>query len=117
MTIQEMILREVVDSDDVPEGTENKYDTGVPPATIEDLPDGATRKAMLAAEKTKLTGVEDGAKDDQNGAEIRDLIVGLADTERKLLITDPGSGEHKVVSAQRLADGTIKVKFDDVAES
>jgi len=116
LTIQEMILREVINSDDVPEGAENKYDTGVPPATIDDLPDGVTRQAMLAAEKTKLDGIEDGAKDDQTDLEIRDLIVALADEDRKLLITDPASGEYKIVSAQRLADGTIKVKYDNVAE-
>ncbi|GAI90491.1 unnamed protein product, partial [marine sediment metagenome] len=49
-------------TDDLPEGTTSKYDTGVPPANLEELPDGATRKAMLDAEKTKLTGIAEGAE-------------------------------------------------------
>ncbi len=65
------------DTDALPEGASNKYDTGVPQSNLEELPDGATRKAMMDAEKTKLSGVEEGAKDDQTGAEIRDSVVDL----------------------------------------
>ena len=104
------------DSDDLVEGTGNKYDTGAPPATLEDLGDGATRKAMLAAEKTKLTGIEENAKDDQAATEIRDAIVGLSDTERKIVITEPISGQFKVISVQRKADGKAEVSYDDEAE-
>ena len=68
-----------VDSDAIAEGAANKYDTGVPPADLEDLPDGATRKAMLAAEKTKLGGVEEGATVDQTGAEIKTAYEAEAD--------------------------------------
>jgi len=105
------------DTDDLPEGTGNKYDTGVPPSDLEVLPDGATRKAMSDAEKTKLTGVEDGAKDDQSGAEMRDAIVGLPDLERKLIVTDPQSGENKVVSLQRKANTKLGTKYDDEPEA
>ena len=103
------------DSDKITEGSTNKYDTGAPPATLEDLSDGATRKAMSDTEKTKLTGIEDDAKDDQTGLEVRDLIVALADLDRKLVITNPQSGEFTVVSVQRKADGKLGTKYDDVA--
>ena len=161
-----------VDSDDVAEGASNKYDTGVPPADLEALPDGTTRKAMSDTEKTKLGGVAEGAtvdqsgaeiktayegeanaytdtKDtkltgiaagaevnvgeeftsgeqtklsgiaagaqpDQTGAEVRDLIVGLSDTERKFVMTEPAVGEFPIVTIERKADGKTNVQYDDV---
>ena len=130
------------DSDDLPEGTANKYDTGVPPATQDDLPDGTTAKQFSATEQTKLTGVEAGAEvnpadlaaldpsqntklngieedatADQTGAEIRDAVVALGDTERKIVITEPQSGEFKVIGVHRNAAGNLEYDYDDVAES
>ncbi len=105
------------DTDELAEGAANKYDTGAPPADLEELPDGATRKAMSDAEKTKLTGIEADAKDDQTGPEVRDLIVGLADVDRKLVITEPVTDQFKVISLQRKADGKVEVAYDDVAET
>ena len=102
------------DTDDLPEGTANKYDTGVPPATQDDLPDGTTAKQYSATEKTKLSGVEAGATADQTGAEVRDLVVALADADRKILITDPATGEFKVTSIRRNAAGNIEYDYDDV---
>ncbi len=81
---------------------------------------GATELAgeeFLTAEKTKLTGIEDGAKDDQTGAEIRDLVVALADADRKIVITVPITGEFKVVNIQRDVDGKLDVDYDDVAST
>ena len=103
-------------TDELAEGTTNKYDTGVPPADLEELPDGAIRKAMLDAEKTKLGAVEEGATADQDGAEIRDLVVDLEDLDRKIVVTDPAIGEFKVISAQRNAVGEFAYKYNDVAE-
>lgn len=111
----------------------------VNPADLDEVPDSATRKAMSSTEKTKLTGIEDGAevnvgeefstseqtklagveagaKDDQTGAEVRDLVLGLSDTERGLVTTDPATGQFKVISIERKADGKINVQYDDVAE-
>lgn len=105
-----------VDSDDITEGVANKYDTGAPPADLDELPDGTTRKAMAAAEKTKLAGIEDGAKDDQTGPEVRDLIVGIAETDRKIVLSEPSSGEFKIIAIQRDPDGKMKVEYDDVVE-
>jgi len=79
---------------------------------------GATELAdepYTTAEQTKLSGIEDGAKDDQTGAEVRDLIVALADTDRKLVITNPVAGEFKVVAIHRQSDGKLDVEYDDVA--
>lgn len=105
------------DSDDLPEGAANKYDTGVPPSDLEELPDGATRKAMSDAEKTKLTGVEANATTDQTGAEIRDAVVAIAEGERKILVTEPQTGEFKVLGIHRNAAGNLEYDYDDVAES
>ena len=104
-------------TDELTEGAVNKYDTGVPPASQDDLPDGVTAKQFLATEKTKLAGVEENAKDDQVGAEIRDLIVALGDTERKILITNPETGEFKVIGVHRNAAGNLEYTYEDVANS
>jgi len=104
------------DTDALPEGAANKYDTGVPPATQDDLPDGATHKQFSATEQTKLTGIEESATADQTGAEVRDAIVGLGDTERQLVITEPQSGEFKVTGVHRNAAGNLEYDYDDQAE-
>jgi len=104
-------------TDDLPEGTGNKYDTGVPPTDLEALPDGATRKAMSDAEKAKLTGVEDNAAADQTGAEIQTAIEGLADVDRKVLLSEPEVGEFKIYGIHRNAAGNTEYVYEDQAES
>lgn len=103
-------------TDELSEGVTNKYDTGPPPATQDDLPDGTTAKQYSATEQTKLAGVEEGAKGDQDGAEIRDLVVALDPLERKLVVTTPASGEHKITSVERNATGEFAYKYNDVPE-
>lgn len=71
--------------------------------------------ALDPTASTKLGTVEDNAAADQTGAEVRDLIVALGDTEREIVLTDPTSGQFKVVSIERLADGKLNIKYDDVA--
>lgn len=83
---------------------------------LDDIGDSATRAAMSDTEQTKLGGIAVGAQPDQTGAEVRDLILALGDTERGLVITDPGSGQFKVVSIERDPDGKYNLKYDDVAE-
>ena len=78
--------------------------------------DGVTNKAYSGTEQTKLSGVEEGAKDDQTGAEVRDLVVALSDTERQLVITDPAVGEFKVTGVHRNAAGNLEYDYDDVPE-
>ena len=81
---------------------------------LDKVSDGSTNKAYTATEKTKLAGVEAGATADQTGTEMRDLIVGLADVDRKIVISEPVSTEFKVISVQRDSAGKIKVSYDDV---
>lgn len=111
------------DADDLAESATKKY-AGISGAdfvkstdTLEEITEGATKKHFTDTEKTKLTGVEDNAKDDQTGPEIRDLVVALADTDRKLVITDPQTGEFKVLAIHRLSNGKLEVDYDDVPES
>lgn len=85
-------------------------------ADLDDLADGETRKAMSDTEKTKLGGIIAGAQPDQTGAEIRDLIVALADVDRKIVITNPTTGQFKVVSIERDPDGKYNLMYDDVPE-
>lgn len=73
----------------------------------DDLPESATKK----------WAGETGATLDQTGAEIRDSVVALGDTERKILITEPETGEMKVISVHRNAAGNLEYNYDDVPES
>ena len=84
---------------------------------LDDIGDGATNKGYTATEQSKLSGIDEGAKVDQSGADIRDLILALSDTERGLVVTDPTTGQFKIVSIERDPDGKINIKYDDVAES
>ncbi len=80
---------------------------------------GATElanEAYLAAEKTKLAGVEDSAKDDQTGAEIRDAVVALPDLDRKIVLTNPAVGEYKVTAVQVTSNNKLAADHDDVPE-
>jgi len=109
--------------------------------SLDDLVDSATRLAMSDAEDTKLEGIAEGAevnpadldgvpdsgtrfaaveadaKGDQDGGEIRDLVVALADADRKIVITAPTTGEHKVASVEVDADLKLKADYDDTPES
>lgn len=76
---------------------------------------GTTNKHMTDTEKTKLAGIEDGATADMTGAEIRDVIVALPEATRKLIITDPTTGQFKVLSIERDSAGKPKVQYDDQA--
>jgi hypothetical protein len=83
---------------------------------MDDLADGTTNKGYTATEQTKLGTIEDNATADQSATEVRDLIVGLGDNDRQIVITEPSSGEYKVISVQRDSSGKMKVFYDDVAE-
>lgn len=70
--------------------------------------------ALDPAQNTKLNGIEEDATADQTGAEMRDAVVALADTERKILVTAPETGEFKVVDVHRNAAGNMEYSYDDV---
>ena len=65
---------------------------------LDTISEGSTNKAFTDTEKSKLSGVEENATADLSGSEIRDLILALSDTERGLVITEPTTGEFKVIS-------------------
>lgn len=104
-------------SDGLPEGAVNKYDTGVPPATQDDLPDGVTHVQYPVADETKLAGIEENAKGDQTGAEIRDSVVALGDDDRKIVITRPTSGNKKVYATNvNGTDDKLEIEHSDTPE-
>lgn len=70
--------------------------------------------AFNPTKDTKLAGIEENAKDDQTGAEVRDLVVALNDVDRKLVLTNPISGEFKITAIQRDSAGELDVEYDDV---
>jgi len=72
-------------------------------------------EAYTNVEKAKLTGIEEGASADQTGAEIQTEILALADADRKLVKTDPQTGEFTVLAIQRDADGKLDIDYEDVA--
>lgn len=75
----------------------------------------ATFKKFSGTEQTKLTGIEDSATADQTGAEVQTAVLGLSDADRKLIKTDPQTGEFTVLSIQRKASGNLGAKYDDMA--
>jgi len=83
---------------------------------LDKISEGSTNKTYTDTEKTKLSGVEENATIDQTGVEVRDLIIALSDTERGIVVTDPTTGEYKVISIERDATGKLKIQYEDVAE-
>ena len=81
---------------------------------LDKVSDGSTSKAYTSTEKTKLSGIAENATIDQTGAEVRDLIVALADTDRQIVLSDPAVGEFPVISIQRDSTGKLDVDYDDV---
>lgn len=111
--VQEVITPST--TDDLPEGTTNKYDTGVPPADLDAVADGVTYKKMSATEQTKLGGIEESATADQTGSEIQTALDGLADNARKVVMSDPQTGEFKIYGIHRNAAGNLEIDYETVA--
>lgn len=88
----------------------------ITPSDLDGLPDGTTRKAMSDTEKTKLSGIEDSATADQTGTEIQTAVMGLADADRQIMVSDPLSGEYKIYGVHRNAAGNLEYDYEDVAE-
>ncbi len=109
-----------VDLDDIADGTTSKSYTNTEKTKLGGVTEGAepnVGEEFTTGEQTKLTGISDGAQPDQTGPEVRDLILAIADTERGLVVTDPTTGQFKVVSIERDPDGKMNIKYDDVPES
>lgn len=95
----------------------------ITPTDLDGLPDGSTRKAMSDTEKTKLTGIDDNAKVDQTGAEIKTAyegevnaytdgkdtkLTGIADNA-----TIDQSGEEIQTAIEGLTDANRKIMISD----
>jgi len=108
------------------------------PTDLDDIPDGTTYKRMSSTEQTKLTGIEesatadqteadikslfswttspeDGSTADQTGAEVQTAIMALADADRKLIGSEPLTGEKKIYGIHINASGNIEADQDTVA--
>jgi len=72
--------------------------------------DGTTNKVFTATEDTKLGTIEDNATADQTGVEVRDLVVALADDDRKLVISRPTTGQKKIYAVQTHTDGMQEIE-------
>ena len=64
----------------------------------------------------KLAGIAEGAKDDQTGEEIRDAVVALPDPDRKIVVTNPQTGEQKIIAVQGTPNDKIAFDKEDVPE-
>ncbi len=72
--------------------------------------------ALDATANTKLTGIEASATIDQTGAEVRDLVVALADDDREIIISRPTSGQKKIYAVQTHTDGKQEIEQSDTPE-
>lgn len=118
------------DLDGLPDGTTYKRATGTQLTKVDGVEEGATidqtgaeiktayegeANAYTDTKDTKLTGVEENAKADQTGAEIQTAIEGLSDADRKIMVSDPLTGEFKIHGVHRNAAGNLEYDYDDVA--
>jgi len=93
-----------------------KYDTTT--KALKDMGGTDAKDADDLPERvTKTCAGETGATLDQTGAEIRDAVVAIADNDRKLVITEPQTGEFKLIGIHRNAAGNLEYDWDDVADS
>jgi len=88
------------------------------------LEDGTTNKVYTDTEKTKLTGIDEGAKVDQDGDNIVAAINAGADPitredalsqdDLNIVKTAPAAGEFLVKNIHRDVDGKLDIEYDDV---
>jgi len=57
------------------------------------------------------------AEVDLTGEAIRDKLLDLPDATRGFVVSIPDSGEFRVVSIERKADGQTQIKYSDVPEA
>jgi len=91
------------DTDDLPEGSVNKYDTGAPPADTDALEEGSTNKYD--------TGVPPTTSETQAN------LKAMADADKEIVFSEPLPGEHKIYGIHRNAAGNPEYDYEDVAES
>lgn len=111
-----------VSADKIVDGATNKAYTGTEKTKLTGIEAGAqvnpaSLAALDSAAATKLGGIEAGATADQTGAEVQNAILALADADRKLIKTDPATGEYYVLNIQRDETGKLDVDYESVAKS
>lgn len=100
-----------LDSDDISEGTSNKYDTGTPPSTTDDLTEGSTNLYDTGAPPTDneiVTGINNASNSITREA-------ALSQDDLNIIKTNPVSGEFKIKNIQRDSTGKADIEYDDVA--
>lgn len=99
------------DSDDLGEGSSNKYDTGAPPSTTDDLSEGSTNKYDTGAPPTDdeiVTGIN-------NASNAITREAALSQDDLNIVKTNPDTGECPIKNIHRMADGKMDIEYDDVA--
>jgi len=82
-----------IDTDDISEGSSNKYDTGAPP----------TDNEVVAAINSASTAITREAA--------------LSQDDLKIVKTNPVAGEFQIKNIHRDSDGKLDIEYDDVVES
>lgn len=78
------------------------------------LTDGATNKAFLATERTKLAGIADGATANSTDAQLRDRATHTG-TQLAATISDLTETVQDVVASELVAGTNINLVYDDAA--
>ena len=104
-----------------------KVNAAVAKVDADQLQDGTTNKAYTGTEKTKLGGIDEGAKVDQDGDNIVAAVnSGVASITRedalsqidlKLVKSEPIVGEHRINFVVRKSDGKMEADYEDIPES
>jgi hypothetical protein len=84
-------------------------------AKINAANDDITREASVSAAARPLEAGEVTNTILADGA-ARDNLDEMSDGNRKYVKTNPGSGEHKIISCRRNSSGNLAVDYDDIPE-
>jgi len=96
-----------VDTDDIGEGTSNKYDTGTPPSTTDDLTEGSTNKYMVSDDGV-VTAIN-------NASSAITREAALSQDDLNIVKSNPAGGEYLVKNIQRDSSGKLDIEYDDTA--
>ena len=81
-------------------------------AKINAASDNISRAASVeAAARPLVDGEVTAAKVDAGVAKAN--LDSMADLDRGYIKTDPGVGQFKIISQERMADGKLEIKYDD----
>jgi len=103
-----------------------KVNAAAAKVSADQVEDGTTNKAYTGTEKTKLGGIEENAKDNQDGDEIVSAINAgasaitregaLSQADLKLVKSKPITGEHRINFVVRKSDGKMEADYEDTPE-